>query len=853
MRCADRLLADLDAQAPDLLLALPAVTTLIAPTQTWTRESGPLTVDAADDAADPDAGAGSGDTAEDGSQLTVHRIGERTWWEAATGPARWLIEIAPDGAPLPPEGGTMLGAPTPTDEPLSLPAMLITDAALTPDRRRLAPGWEPDADAAGYPALVRALPADRRTALVPAAGFPLGPVDAQLREAVLARLAADPWLPTIGPGRHLPATDPALDLTAAETSETAETAEPAVPGTGLRAGREALLLPGLTAEAARLLADTVPELVDPELSGPFHRAALIAAGVTEIGLGELTARLSGLERPPAWWGALYRALTPLAAGRDATDLLGALPVPLTDGRTVTGPRTVAMATDLPAGVRLTGLPGLRLVHPDAADDLLLRLGAAQVGAADLLAGPELAEAIEHTLDAALDGVLDTDDPDSDDPSAEDPDDPGTDDLFVADLGDGLGAAASPDPRSARALADTVLTLVAATGPDPDDPHGTGLPAVLGGLPLPAADGTWHPADELLAPGAPVAAVLAHDHPFAELDERVAERHGLAAVRAIGVGWTFSVVRDDEVTGPDHRLDDEETWWDARESEPETLIAARDLELVDPDRWPEALALLAAHPAAALLLAERDGYTAWWLRRHARIGGLALSAWGGPEDGFAGLLDPYPDPSIAGMLRTVLAGDRVEDEHQAQLLVDRLADPEREPGPGAVIAAHRLLSEALVAARIDLDEIDPPAGVRTLSGTVRGPADALVVDRPHLAAVLGDDRLVPGPIEEAEDLAALLDVDVASARITGTVIGRGRVSRWTDEPAAVRAAMTAGIALPGGPVTVHDELTVDVTGSGGDPVTMPVPWWRDDDGAVHVADTGAGWSGALTAVTDGRAR
>src|SRR5699024_2265787 len=152
----DRLLADLDAQASNLLLALPSVTTLIAPTQTWTRESGPLTVDAADDVADPDAGARSGDTAEGGSQLTVHRIGERTWWEAATGPARWLIEIAPDGAPLPPEGGTMLGAPTPTDEPLSLPAMLITDAALTPDRRRLAPGWEPDADAAGYPALVRA-------------------------------------------------------------------------------------------------------------------------------------------------------------------------------------------------------------------------------------------------------------------------------------------------------------------------------------------------------------------------------------------------------------------------------------------------------------------------------------------------------------------------------------------------------------------------------------------------------------------------------------------------------------------------------------------------------------------------
>lgn len=841
---ADLLLADLDTQAPDLLLALPAVTTLSTLTGTWTRESGPLPA-RPDGAADTPAGAQTDDAAEGETRLTVHRIGGRTWWEAATGPARWLIEIGPGGAPRPPADGTMLGAPTPTDEPLSLPAVLITDAVLTPDRRRLAPGWRPDADAAGYPALVRALPAGRRTALVPAAGFPLGPVDAQLREAVLARLAADPWLPTIGAGRYAPASDPVLGLEGAE----AVTAAP--PDAGLRGGREALLLPGLTAEAAQLLADTVPDLVSPEVSGPIHRAALIAAGVTEVGLGELTARLSGLDRPPAWWGALYRALAPLAAGRDAPDLLGALPVPLTDGRTVTGPRTVAMATDLPAGVRLAGLPGLRLVHPDAADDLLLRLGAAQVGAADLLAGPELAEAIEHMLDAALDGVLDSDVPESDDTE---PDDTGTDDaLSGAALGDGPGAGAPPDRRSARALADTVLTLVAATGPDPDDPHGTGLPAVVGGLPLPAADGSWHPADELLAPGAPVAAVLAGDHPFAELDGRVIERHGLAAVRAVGVGWTFAVVRDDEVTGPDHRLDDEETWWDAREIEPETLLAARDLELVDSDLWPEALALLAGHPAAALLLAERDGYTAWWLRRHARIDGLALSAWAGPEDGFAGLLDPYPDPGIAGMLRTVLAGDRVEDEQQAQILVDRLAGPDRKPGPGAVIAAHRSLAEALVAERIELDGVDPPTGVRALSGAVIDPADALVVDRPHLAAVLGDDRLVPGPIEVAEDLAALLDVDVASARIVGTVTGQGRVSRWTEEPAAVRAAMTAGIGLPGGRVTVHEKLTVRVTGLEGDPVTAPVPWWRDEDGAVHVADTDAGWSGALTAVTGGRAR
>src|SRR5699024_5058866 len=104
-------------------------------------------------------------------------------------------------------------------------------------------------------------------------------------------------------------------------------------------------------------------------------------------------------------------------------------------------------------------------------------------------------------------------------------------------------------------------------------------------------------------------------------------------------------------------------------------------------------------------------------------------------------------------------------------------------------------------RIELDGVDPPTGVRALSGAVIDPADALVVDHPHLAAVLGDDRLVPGPIGAAEDLAALLDVDVASARIVGTVTGQGRVSRWAEEASAVRAAMTVGADLPDGPVIV----------------------------------------------------
>src|SRR6185437_2588772 len=49
--------------------------------------------------------------------------------------------------------------------------------------------------------------------------------------------------------------------------------------------------------------------------------------------------------PPAWWRALYAAL----ADRPDREALAALPVPLADGRTVTGARGVLLPDkDLPA-------------------------------------------------------------------------------------------------------------------------------------------------------------------------------------------------------------------------------------------------------------------------------------------------------------------------------------------------------------------------------------------------------------------------------------------------------------------------------------------------------------------------
>ena len=68
-----------------------------------------------------------------------------------------------------------------------------------------------------------------------------------------------------------------------------------------------------------------------------------------------------------------------------------------------------------------------------------------------------------------------------------------------------------------------------------------------------------------------------------------------------------------------------------------LLAVRDLEFVDPARWPRALELLAGPPLRAALVEPNrvllaDGrytdvpsYTAWWLRRHVTLAGRRPAA------------------------------------------------------------------------------------------------------------------------------------------------------------------------------------------------------------------------------------
>ncbi|WP_241385739.1 sacsin N-terminal ATP-binding-like domain-containing protein [Rhodococcus sp. CH91] len=688
---------------------------------------------------------------------------ERTWWQFTGPSARWLVPVV-DGR-IEPVGEDVLRAPTRSDEELSLPALVIADVAMQPDRRRVLPGARVEDVARGYAQFVAALPAEHRLDLVPVPGFARSEVDGRIREAILEELRCRPWLP---------AADGRADL---------------VPD-------RAAALPSLTDTLADVLGEVVPGLVVPEMCRPRHAAALAAVDVHRLGLARLADLLSGHERPPKWWNRLYEALTPLVVDAVTAEELASLPVPLSDGRTVTGPRTTVLAAQLQE-LGPMSMPWVRLVHPDAAHPLLARLGAGTVTAEDLLSDPALVAAVEDA----------------------DPDDT----ELHGDL-------------PAGTLADVVLRLVPAV-------PAAAVPRELGSLLLPDTHGDLVPADELLLPGAPLAEVLVEDAPFGTVDRAVVDRYGPDALRAIGVGWGFTVLRSDLPTGPDHDLPGEEAWWERLEDDPDTLVAVRDLDLVDDRRWSRALTLLAADPVTAETLADPAGYTAWYLRTHAVLDGRPLGHFRFADDTiFDGLLDPCTHPD-ASVFRGALAGTAIDGIDLAQTLLDRLADPGRSPGPAAVVAAHSALAAAFATGGLDPESVTLPDSVRSLSGAVVDAAHAIVPDDPWFANAIPHDRLVLGGPGTAHDLADVLDIAVASAVIEAEPADRGRRSTWEREPAAVLAGIVTGVPLPRGEFVLHDRLTVRCSGA----LTgeIPVEWWVDATGTVH--STPHGLPAALTAL------
>jgi hypothetical protein len=753
---------------PALLLALPALEVVEIEVDGATRL---LTAAHHDDdvivTVDGEAGrwrtAASGGQAEPG--LLVGRPAEeraRPSWSV-----RWAVPVEPGNAAgavptgrLPAGVSAVVHAPTPTDEPLGLPALLLASFPLSTDRRHVAPGpltdFLIDQAAQLYAGLLpRLAPAASLLDLVPAP-VALGELDAHLRTGIMQRLRETAFLPAAERSGHRVRPGDALILDVA--------------------------LPGLADHVAAILPDLI--------AGPARHPAHAALGIRRLGLAELADMLASLDRDPPWWRRLYDTLA--AADRAEVGELGALPVPLADGRLARGPRGLLLPGPGLEHAEPLALLGFRVVHPGAVHPLLARLGAVEATPRSILSDPAVRAAV----------------------------------------------AASYDEENPGPIAEAVLSLAAAAQLQPgDEPW-------LADLALPGADGEWYPAGEMLIPGGPLADVVAADTPFGTVDAATLQRYGAATLEAVGALSSFSVLvaQDVVLDAADLDLDGATEWLAEMQarlpagSSPvmaPDLLAIRDLELVDPAHWPRALELLAA-PSLLPALVEptrvllADGgysdvlsYTAWWLRRHPVLGGhrpadLRLS---GADPLLAGLYDEAAvpvSPAVARALglRASLA-DLLAEPGGADDLLDRLADPARP------VARTQLRS--LWTALADVAGAALPDRVRAIRGddiVVADAADTQVLDAPDLWPVVAGRPLILAPHHLAPRLADLLDLPLVSEEVPGRVES---VPERTAVPAIVRSV------LPEAPAHyyAHDRLVVDG-------VSVP---WRYTLGQVHAAGLG----------------
>ncbi|WP_045824146.1 sacsin N-terminal ATP-binding-like domain-containing protein [Williamsia herbipolensis] len=669
-----------------------------------------------------------------------------------------------------PHGADVLHAPTRTDLALTLPAMCVADVAVTPDRRALHPDTDIRVVADGYHRLALALHPAHRLAVLPSAGFPASATDGVLRDAVIADLADHSWLPTADGELVAPA--------------------------------RAVVIADATERVTDMVAEFLDGVVVAALSDTTSLRRLAGVGVTETSLVEVCERLSGVTRPPRWWHDLYEAISPMIADDRVRGEIATIPVPRADGRMSIGVRGLVLAdvgarADSADDTAPPSISWVATVHPEAEHPLLERLGAQRRSVSELLADPALRSAITETHESdswASDGI--------------------------------------PGDDPAERLAHEVLGLVAA---DPE----ADIPPWLGQLLIPTRtdspdDDPLRPADELLLPDSPIASVLVADAPFGRVAADVVTRHGVDALRRIGVGWGFTVVADELPTGPDHDLPDEAQWWDHLDAEPQRLVAVRDLDLVDPDRWPAALSLLATDPTTVATLTDPAGYTAWWLRTYAEIDDTPLGWFRAPDDAtFAGVLDPLDHPHAA-LLAGALAGAEVTSTDLAAVVLRRLGDPDRAIAPGVAATAHAALVRAHRRGVLDLDDLDPPVGVRTLAGTVC--ETAVVIDAPWMLQIVdpGEAVVLPPPLvsADASHLATILDIATAGEDIAVTVVEPGEPSTWAQSAVALTFALATGIASPGGEVRLHDTVRLDVR-RGSDTRRVEVDWWVDDAGIHHL--------------------
>lgn len=746
-----------------------------------------------------------------------HEERARTGWSVTWAlPRRAVVEpLSGPGAPgaLPtrsrPEplhGRHVVHAPTPTDEPCTVPALLIATFPLDPSRRHVAPGQATDAvvEQAGhaYAELLARAAADGADPLplVPV-GFPLGRLDAGLHAAALDALRDAPIL------------------------------TPAAPSATLLVPREAQAIAGPVghdARAVRALADALPGLVVTP-HGPDAHARLRALGVEPRPLADVIDSLPTSLDADAL-RALYDALAPHAGEPTAREALAGLPVPLADGRTVRGPRGLVILPG-PAERGVMGLSGfsaahnpafggfgLRVVHPDAAHPLLVTLGATESDARALLGHPAVRAAVAASVD---------------------PPDPEITDATLALVRAALDDGAAPAAIAAAYpwLADLLLT---------DD------------------DGDPTPARDLALPGSWAARHLTG---LAPLESTWVERYPPETLQALGVRTAITTVRiPDVVADPEADPDPEppaaylDGWPDYLDHLAATLgpgayvgeiTAVADLDAVDRNAWPAVLRAIAADQAAreALLAEVRSGgraapsYTAWWLREEF---GAPFAAPGARVP----FLPPAPPE-----LRALPDDDGAAPLDQAVLravgAVDDLANLDAAawadyldalPPVGTEVPLADALTIWRALAHLALSPLPPDTWLDRSSGrticltprSARGMGGAGAAEPRAAIAPMADVAVaanpmwsqvrdvIPAPPEAAEALADLLGADLL--RDTSEPDSTGPESTAHPTPPAVREL------LPTAPPTYTecDEITVD---------GVDVTWWVGPPRAEQPGVTG----------------
>lgn len=675
----------------------------------------------------------------------------RPYWEV-----RWAV---PAGRPA--TVPRVVHAPTPSDEPLDLPALLIASFPMTTDRRHVAPGPLTDflvaRAAEAYVRLLGELPATPELLDFVPGLMGKGALDAAIRQEIIRLLPDTPLLPAIG----------GLE-----------------PGDSVVAGNQARAVEG-SAEFLARIAGIVPGLLPAGWAS--RHPALATLGVRRVEIADVVDMLSGEaveDKDPAWWRSLYEVLP-----ADDLEAIGAIPVPLADGRLVRGPRgTLVLTTESTLDPSLLAPLGLRIVHPEAAHPLLLRLGAAEATPRTVLEDPLTHAAVAESLHNA-----------------------------------------DPEP-----VAQAVLALVDAAGLT------AGEAPWLAELALRGADGELYAAGELLLAEGSLAGLIDPEVPFGVAAPDLVEKYGPHVLAAAGVLDGFAVVNDSDVlldpAECDHDLDLEDEWLEAvLDLLPDLDVppvareftAVRDLEYVAD--WQNALALLSRPPLRAALrpmrvlaageTVEVPSYTAWWLSRHPVLGGRR------PTE----LRLPTGDPLLFGLYGEASAGidedalkligvrstlaELLESHGGPEELLDLLGDPSLE------VDRAQLRALWIALAAVDPARVSPPEAVRAvLKGTVMvadvedGP---VVVEAPDLLALVEDRPLVLAPFDLAEALSEVLDLPLAGEVVTGAVTSSG-----TERPVPPEVRSL----LPGAPATYveHDELLVD---------GRPAPW-RFFEGAVH---------------------